>query len=372
MPSAPDAGSAGKGNEHAVVLCIDRAMLLPALSVATDAAAQATGYDVVLLVDKGGIPPGFGKWHEDRGTPFRVEEVDFGAWVVDELRPTPRFPRASAFRLVLTKYFADRYRRLLFLDGDLRLCSPLSGLFRLDLGGKVLAAANAIEMSPLTPDGQYLAKGVPTHIAALGFPPGQHYLNAGVMLIDASEWERRQVSEKAIDFIVRNREACTFIDQDGINAALAGDHAVLSPGWNRHPVQFRDRRGRFAVETHIFHYFGESKPWNPGWSGEHARHFANFFAGLWPGALGDAAPWRPPTAPTEPPPPLVTRLARSLLPTSMRYKLRQAFGREERHPSMRAPGEADALIARYLADTPFIDVVQGLSPRPWIARRYRR
>jgi hypothetical protein len=368
MPSAPDGGGTRPDNQPAVVLCCDGGMFLPALSVATDAASRADGYDVVVLVRKGDVPAGFAPWHAARGAPFRVTEVAFGQWLPADFSPTGHLPLASAMRMILPAYFAGRYRRLLYLDADLRLCGPVGGLFRLDLGGKAVAAAISDELSPLAPDGSYLTEVLPPHLVTLGYPPGQNYFNAGVMLVDPETWQRQRVSERAIDFIVGNRDTCPYFDQDGLNVALGGDYAVLSPGWNRHPDHFPNRPGHYALETHILHYYGPSKPWHGGWAPKHAAPFARFFAGLWPGALDGAKPEPPAPKPAAP---LFKRAVRRLLPQDTRYRINLALGRVPLIPGTRHPREIDAMRAHYLARTAFIDVEQGLTARPWVARRYR-
>jgi hypothetical protein len=369
MRSEPDVDRASAENTNAVVLCCDRDMFLPALSVATDAASRADGYDVVVVVEKGDIPAGFARWHAERGAPFAIAEVAFRQWLPPDLWSGWQLPIASAMRLMLPAFFDGRYRRLLYLDADVRLRGPVAGLFGLDLGGKAVAAASAYEDSPLAPDGSYITEGVPHHIATLGYPPGRNYFNAGVMLIDTEAWQQQRVVERAIDFIVGNREACRYFDQDGLNIALGGDYAVLSPGWNRRPDRFGNRPGHFSFETHILHYYGRSKPWNGGWGRNHADHYARFFAGLWPGAPDGSDPAERPVADAAVP--IIKRIVRRLLPQDLRYRINLALGRVPLIPGTRHPRDIDAMLARYLAGTAFIDVEQGVVPRPWVARRYR-
>jgi hypothetical protein len=230
-------------------------------------------------------------------------------------------------------------------------------------------------MSPLTSDGEYLRKGMPPHPARLGFPKGRKYLNAGTMLIDTDEWDRQRISERAIDFIIAHREACTYLDQDGINAAVGGEYAELSPGWSRHPNHLKDRKGHYRIDPLIYHYYGDEKPWGDVWNGEaiHADHYRDFFAGLWPDAVEETGLWQPRQRSTpKPPPSLPIRLARRLLPDALRYEISRFRGRVPASASQRLPHEEYALIAAYLRDTPFVDVVQGVAPRPFVGRRYRR
>lgn len=101
------------------------------------------------------------------------------------------------------------------------------------------------------------------------------YFNAGVILINLDYWRKNQVGEKCLDYIKKNAERVSYLDQDALNAVLAGTVKYLHPRYNcmipfyanidylKNRVWYEDLEHiHEAVNAPcIIHYVG-AKPWS--------------------------------------------------------------------------------------------------------------
>ena len=140
---------------------------------------------------------------------------------LDEI--VPRVPnnwnRAIYGRLFLTELL-KRYdiKRLVYLDCDLLMDRPVTGLFSMPLDGKCIAGVS---------DGESLLRK-----KALGLPPQSPYINSGVMVIDTARWVELDASQKMIDYINNFPEKLIYPDQDAINFIMTDEIKLLDPQYN--------------------------------------------------------------------------------------------------------------------------------------------
>ena len=184
------------------------------------------------------------------GVEVELIGVDFR--VFDDWPEVRHIKRSSYLRLLIPSTL--KASRAIYLDGDTLVRADLRALFEIDLGDKWIAGVP-------DPGGDRTSQ-IPR-------PPGDPYLNAGVLLMDLD-------ALRAADFIgecgrIRqlHREQVTWADQCLINKFAEGRKRVVEPDWNRlifsrqiPPEQFdsisRDENSK------ILHFVGPDKPWSHG------------------------------------------------------------------------------------------------------------
>jgi lipopolysaccharide biosynthesis glycosyltransferase len=191
---------------------------------------------------------------------------------------------AAYRRLFLPAVLSERYERILYLDSDVAVVRPgVSRLLQLSLGDKPIAAAidmiffKDFENGPLTAEFR-------AYRAGLGLPLETPYFNSGVLLIDPANWQRQDVTGKALAFLREHGDRCLFHDQSALNAVLHHEWLPLSPRYN-----FMGDFLLLDVETDlapvVLHFVNHPKPWHfDEWQGE--RRFAEIYR-----AFLAASPW---------------------------------------------------------------------------------
>jgi len=178
----------------------------------------------------------------------------------EELPNWGRVSLTTYHKLTLGEWLPSRVNRVIWLDADMLVLANLFELWRADLNGHLALAAQDI----LVP---YVSSrfGIAAH-RELGLEPQAKYFNAGVMLIDVARWRRDQVTARAFDYLRRYRERVFFLDQEALNAVLAGQWAALDPRWNWNPVldrvpTYKKVREGIIGDPWIIHFIGNLKPW---------------------------------------------------------------------------------------------------------------
>lgn len=130
--------------------------------------------------------------------------------------------RAEAWSKLLLASLLPDLARVLWLDADTLVLSPLRPLWDTDLGGKRLAVvrnALALEQWEL-PGGRGAGRNRDT------------YFNTGVMLLDLAALRRSGTEDALRQAAQRLAEVAHFADQDVYNAVIGGDYAPLPLAWN--------------------------------------------------------------------------------------------------------------------------------------------
>jgi lipopolysaccharide biosynthesis glycosyltransferase len=164
---------------------------------------------------------------------------------------------ATFGRLYLGETLPARIRRVLYLDCDLLVTGDLTELWHTDLKGHILGAVSEATTGVLTKPRTY------EHPLDPRLTPSDPYFNAGVLLIDLTEWRGHRIGERAVDYIKRHRPP--LMDQDALNAALAGRWVALDRMWNVTTYWFRSpsrqkRNRRLLGRARIVHFVGHRKP----------------------------------------------------------------------------------------------------------------
>jgi lipopolysaccharide biosynthesis glycosyltransferase len=173
-------------------------------------------------------------------------------------RPLP-FKLQGAANLLAAELLPTDVSRLLFLDADLLALDDLTKLWRLDLGGRALAAV---------PDRAIPTCGAPRAVkdcAARGVPEDAVYFNCGVVLCDLDSWRERGATGRLLDYVRRTGDRIDFVHQEALNAVFWDDWLEMPERWNLlagavgrpfdtgSPDAWRD--------PGIAHFSGKFKPW---------------------------------------------------------------------------------------------------------------
>lgn len=158
----------------------------------------------------------------------RVVEGAGGRLLVHEVEPSalaaipakPRFGGRAVWARLLLPDLLDE-PRVLYLDADTFVVSPLDELWATDLGGAALGAvANVVEPS-MWP-----------FVRSLGVADPRDTLNSGVLLLDLAALREDRGFDTALAFAAARGEDLPWADQDALNATFDGRWHHLHPRWN--------------------------------------------------------------------------------------------------------------------------------------------
>jgi lipopolysaccharide biosynthesis glycosyltransferase len=251
--------------------------------------------------------------------------------LIESAAKLPQMGRISgaAFYRLFVPQLVEAASRVLYLDADTYPDSDaLWRLFDLDMGDHAIAAIRDFHTTCSSDPAQRRELDVG------GSPPGEKYLNSGVLLIDVARYAERNLADRFLSTSIKH----SAHDQAAINRVLLGDWLELSPAFNMTPwglVSLGD-----TVAPAITHFMGADKPWfGPKFGLDHRarREMEAFFP---------ATPWH------------------GFLPAH--YSLADALaGTRGRPPN--PPSDFVARLRDYLVHTPFADVEQGLTAPPTVA-----
>ncbi len=186
---------------------------------------------------------------------------------------------------------ADRF---LYLDADTLCDTDVSPLLDFCFHGHPAA------WSPEAP----LALAADRKVAEeLGNPADEPYFNSGVILINAPEWRRQKVSERAMDYLATHIP--DYWDQSALNVVLHRTSARLDPRFNtiaNHRSNWPHIRHPYGANDRLIHFVDTPKPWDRG------ARFLHPQSTLWHSVLektafGSLRAWQqslPPQAPLTP------------------------------------------------------------------------
>jgi lipopolysaccharide biosynthesis glycosyltransferase len=319
---------------NVIVFATDGEFLPPAAFLAAKLAALNPRDDTEIVLFCSSVPDlDKAASHRLPATLGLVQETPLPELVIAN-RITP----ATFLRLLVPLWVSPEVRRILYLDADVYPeNADVFRLFDLDMSGHPLAAVREIKTAYGETE---TTKREVDDIAA-----GRRILNAGVLLMDRELMLQRHIGERAIT-LARDRQ---LHDQWALNLVLAGDWLEMSPAMNL----TRDARNsllRDVVSPAVTHFSGPVKPWHGTRFGEvhpargEIEHY--LLASPWKSFLGahfdfnDA--WN------------ALQGRRGLAVSERVIPLRAAL-----------PNTTDVdAVWRYLRETRFADVEQGISAAP--------
>jgi lipopolysaccharide biosynthesis glycosyltransferase len=199
-----------------------------------------------------------------------------------------RMPVSTYYKLLITELLPPAVKKAIWLDCDLVVLGDLAQLWDMDLAERhALAVQDPAVPFVSSRDGI-------AHYQELGLPKDAKYFNAGVMVVNLDLWRRDDIPGRVLDYLRRYDGRVVFLDQEGLNAVLAGKWGELDDRWNHTTSvseRFRDegRTRDAAKQNHpwIVHFTGNLKPWfYPGHDAAHTLYFRYLDLTAWAG-------WRP-------------------------------------------------------------------------------
>jgi lipopolysaccharide biosynthesis glycosyltransferase len=269
----------------AFCLTPDLAFFRPAVRAAASLIAfdDSEAFDVFIVCEPGDVAPGFEALAPALRERINLLTVDFSRFD-GGLSGRGRFTRAVFRRLFLDRVLPDSYSRIVSFDSDMLVArAGLSRLATVDLQGKPIAAA--YDMIYLM---DFHSGALPRRFQAarraLGLDLATPYFNAGLMVIDRAAWQTEALGQRTLRALAEHPERYLFMEQDALNAILAGGFAPLSPRCN-FMGEFLLIDLEAAIAPMALHFVNSPKPWDyADWRGESrfAEAYRNWFA---------ASPW---------------------------------------------------------------------------------
>jgi lipopolysaccharide biosynthesis glycosyltransferase len=158
---------------------------------------------------------------------------------------------AVYYRLFFSSLLPDNIGRLLYLDCDTVVVKSLRRFYDIDLETHPVGAVydNFVKTQP--------------HI---GIVEEGEYFNSGVLLIDTKAWKSQGVSEKALQYLVKNPEKILFVDQCALNAVLRNNWKKLEPCFNLMysvlPEGISKKQIDKLLEEAVVIHFTLQRPWH--------------------------------------------------------------------------------------------------------------
>lgn len=254
--------------DRCIYFCVDQGFYPFALFVAHQIAEKCPDRDFDLCIVSQDEMPHHPLW-ETLG--LRVINVDVGG-LESRVPVDARISFASYLRILVPDLLRDDYRRLLYLDADVFYNrGDLSRLLDLDLGGCPIGAVR--DMNQLRKRTRVPKDFRPFD---LGYAP---YFNAGILVIDSSEWDRQNIGALCVDFAIENSDKILQHDQTVLNITLRNNWAELSMVWN---FLYSHQTLYFSAmfDVCFYHFVGRRKPFKGSYGGfprRFTRAYRSFF-----------------------------------------------------------------------------------------------
>ncbi|MDN8600817.1 lipopolysaccharide 3-alpha-galactosyltransferase [Citrobacter sp. S2-9] len=175
------------------------------------------------------------------------------------LPSTKNWTYATYFRFVIADYFYGKLDKLLYLDADIACKGSIQELVDYSFAEHEIAAVVAERDIEWWTD-RSLTLTTPELVSG--------YFNAGFLLININEWQKNDISVKAIEML-RIPEwvaKITHLDQDVLNVLLVGKVNFIDGKYNtRFSINYelKDKViNPVNDETVFIHYVGPTKPWH--------------------------------------------------------------------------------------------------------------
>lgn len=181
---------------------------------------------------------------------FSIDFVDISKEVEaikSRLKNVYHFSVATYYRLFIASLF-PQYEKIVYLDCDLVVLGDVSELYHTELGDNILGAAPE-QFVQNTPEFRAYAE------KALGVDPDL-YVNAGVLVINLTEFRKKEIEKKFIRLITEYDFDLLDPDQAYLNYLCFGKIHVLPNGWNKEPMPLT-----CEGKKNIVHYALYKKPW---------------------------------------------------------------------------------------------------------------
>lgn len=242
-------------HNHAFVFVTDTDFVVPTVVAVEQLLAHARKRIdcIVFLVDEAAdLKPGLRVFFKDSQVMFDSIELRKHLIQQEFQFHQNHVPPATLARFWIADCLPNRYKSLVYLDGDIQIIRDISSLVEYDIPeGKIAAATepHAIITKQLPPDG---------YLAGLGLSDNWSYFNAGVFVARVASW--RNISKEAFEFFLKNSDKCIRHDQSALNAVCRDQRIHLHPAFN-FGTKLSGLGLTEMIRPRVLHFMGRQKPW---------------------------------------------------------------------------------------------------------------
>ena len=184
---------------------------------------------------------------------------------------------AAYYRIFLPRILPDSIERILYLDGDIFCTDSIKLFYDTDLQNYSCAVCHDERNDE---DSNFIR---------LKYPKQNGYFNSGVMLINLDWWRKNNITEKCLDYIAKEPDACLWHDQDALNHVLDGTVFWADFRYNFTQGFFFDKKD-MCIDEHfyseidtakknpcIIHFSSAYKPWHIECNHPLKMQYRNFY-----------------------------------------------------------------------------------------------
>lgn len=233
-----------------VCYVIDEGYLLPTLVSARQARRQLSPDHDVLIVCVGEV--------SSRSDLAAAAAADMGVALL-QVSPADIGNLHVMFgRFFLSDLLPERYRRVVYIDGDTQVRRSLDPLFEVDIPPGGFLACRDPGVLFAKRDGA-LRRRMYEHRARIGLTgSAESYCNSGVLVFERAGW--RDVSKASLDIYRQHGAAFIYPDQDALNLAASERCTLISNRWN-FPGFLIGSEAEADTRPHIYHFMSNPRPW---------------------------------------------------------------------------------------------------------------
>ncbi len=178
-------------------------------------------------------------------------------------------------RLIIPSILKDITDRVLYLDADILCVGSIDELVEMDISGDIAIVVPDAERTRVR------------RCKALALE-NSSYFNGGVIFINIKNWIAADITEKAMEVLLKLGKKLRFNDQDALNIVLDGHARFVDKKWNYiydliHDLDRNLLQMRPVHDAVFIHFAGAVKPW-ADWTGHASRDLFRRYHALSPWA----------------------------------------------------------------------------------------
>ncbi len=221
-------------------------------------------FEVYIFTDaKRNITKEFSDFVNDYGHKVNIIVVDNDRFKKLPLRPG--YPYAAYYPLFIPELLPKELEKIIFFDSDIVINKEISELWNINIDKKPIAAVR-----------DYLVLKSPTQLSRLNNIlkiKEYQYFNSGVLVFNLNLLRNDNFTEKCLCWAYENYNEIEHVDQDVMNAVIAGKWLRLPPKYNA-SYFLNDEDSCFSKiwsqsevmearkKSVVTHYLGHCKPWH--------------------------------------------------------------------------------------------------------------
>jgi lipopolysaccharide biosynthesis glycosyltransferase len=203
------------------------------------------------------------------GREFDLEWMPFDLLKIKAVRETNHLSKAAYLRILIPALLPEHISKAIYLDSDMIVEADVAELWDVELSDKAAMGVQDYYFPYVS------STPALSNYKDLELSESTPYCNSGLIVMNLQYWRKKNVGEKIFDHLRRNPDC---LDQDGINAVIAGNWLLLDPRWNvslSSVVKFGEElllekdeidyyRQEFRINPFIIHFTSCYKPWHTG------------------------------------------------------------------------------------------------------------